>query len=172
VTKTIDFGGEVAIDAAAEKVYALLDWADHRNAKRALGDQVTQVETEADRFSLVMREVPRHVFELTVTHAVPFTSYGFDCVIVPPIGRLLKTHELYGIEPMGTESCRLKLLNSSTFVEGLGPDELGEEMLMMSIASHNALAKLKIHAEQGADAVKAVGDRVIVQPHEGAQASS
>ena len=158
----IEFGGEVVIEKPAEEVYALLDWADPRNAKRQLGNEVAAIEGAPDRFRMTLAALPGHVFDMIVTEAVPHSAYGFATHITPSVGRLVTSHEHYRLEPLGTGTCRLTLVNTVTFIDGMRMKQLSEEVMIMSVASHNALAKLKIHAEQGAEAVTAVEDRLIV----------
>lgn len=150
------FGHSVAIDLPAAEVYALLDWADPRNAKRALGNKVEQVGTSPDRFRMLLDMVPGHVFEMIVTDAVPGESYAFESEITPPPGRLVACHETYTIEPLDEQSCVLTLLVSATFVGGLSNEDAAMEVMMMTVSCGNALEKLKIQAEQGVEAVHAI----------------
>ena len=157
----IEFVGEVVIEKPAEEVYALLDWADPGNAQRQLGNEVTAAGAP-DQFRMIMVELPDHLVEMIVTEAVPHSTYGFTINIAPMVGRLVTSHERYSLEPLDGGTCRLTLINTVTLADGMGDEELEYEVTLMSVASHNALAKLKIHAEQGVEAVKAVEDRLIV----------
>jgi hypothetical protein len=42
------------------------------------------------------------------------------------------------------------------------PEDMGTEELMVSAACHNALAKLKLQAEEGVEAVKTVAGKLVV----------
>ena len=144
----------LVIERPAAELYAMFDWADPRNAKRALGNKVEQVD--ADRFRLLLDLVPDHRFEMIVTEAVPERSYAYDCEITPPVGRLVSCHEAYAVEALGDGSCRLELVVSAWFVGGLSAEDMAMEVMMMGTSGQNALAKLKIQAEQGVEAVHAV----------------
>ena len=158
----IEFRGEVVIEKPVEQVYALLDWADRRNAKRELGNDIAALEGASDRFRMTMPALPDHVFDMTVTEAAPHAAYAFATEITPMIGRLASSHEHYDLEPLGAGTCRLTLVHTVTFIDGLRMDEFSDEVAIMTVACHNALAKFKIHAEQGIDAVKAADARLIV----------
>jgi hypothetical protein len=151
-----EFGHSVAIERPAAEVYALLDWADARNAKRALGNKVEQVGRSPDRFRMTLDLVPGHVFEMIVTRAVPADTYAFENEITPPPGKLVSSHETYTIEPLDGASCVLTLLVSASFTGGLPDESLAMEVMMMTMACGNALEKLKVQAEQGVEAVHAI----------------
>jgi hypothetical protein len=150
------FGHSVAIEKPADEVYALIDWADARNAKRALGNKVEQVSSSPDRYRMTLDLVPDHVFEMIVTDAVPGETYAFANEITPPPGRLVSSHETYSIEPIDDGSCMLTLLVSASFTGGLPEEALAMEVMMMTMSCGNALEKLKVHAEQGVEAVHAI----------------
>ena len=77
-------------------------------------------------------------------------------------GRLAASHELYTLEQLGEQACRLELVNTVTFNGELRPKALAHETMMMTVSVHNALAKLKLHAEGGIAAVRAVEQDVVV----------
>ena len=146
----------VEIARPATEVYPLLDWADPRNAKRALGNKVERIEGERERYRLHLDLVPDHRFEMIVTEAVPGRTYAFENAITPPVGRLVSSHETYTVEPRGDAACVLSLEMSATFLGGLSDAEIAMEVLMMTVSCGNALEKLKTQAEQGVDAVHAI----------------
>jgi len=158
----VQFGLEIEIEKPAEEVYPLIDWADPRNAKRQLGHRVDAVRDKPGRFEMYLDGLDGHVFEMMVTDEVPGREYGFHCVIRPTLGRLKTSHELYSLEPTGENSCRLQIITIAEFVEGMRMKHFEEEVAMMSIATHNALAKFKIHAEEGVEGVRAVEERLVV----------
>ena len=146
---------DVVIEKAVEEVYALVDWADPHNAKRELGDHVSKVEGAPDRFRMILNELPDHVFEISVSEEMPHASYGFTSEIAPPIGRLVRAHELYSFEPLSAGSCRVTLVTTATFVGALPVKQYALEIQTMTVACVSAMAKLKIHAEEGVEAVRA-----------------
>lgn len=157
-----EFLDTVLIERPAAEVYALLDWADPRNAQRARGNEVTLVSPELGRYRLRIPALPDHDFAIAVSDAAPDAVYAFAIQAQPRLGRIVWSHEHYSLEALSENSCRLTLVNTVMFDDGLGPDQLTEEWLMVTAATHNAVAKLKIQAEQGVDAVEAVADRLIV----------
>jgi len=148
-----EFGHSLEIERPAADVYALIDWGDPRNAKRALGNKVERIGRFPERYRLHLDMVPDHRFEMTVTEAVPGETYAFETEIAPPVGRLVCSDETYVIEPTGANSCRLGLLVRATFTGGMSEKGLAREIMVMTASCGNALAKLKVQAEQGTDAV-------------------
>jgi hypothetical protein len=155
------FHDAVVIGQPAELVYSLIDWASPTNALRARGSRVAPVEGVNERYCLTMDELPGHRFDIVVTDAVPHSTYGFETVVAPTLGRMAKSHELYSVEPLGLGSCRVTLVNTMLFVP-MRPEDMGTEELMVSAACHNALAKLKLQAEEGVEAVKTVAGKLVV----------
>jgi hypothetical protein len=149
-----EFEHKIEIERPAEEVYALIDWADPRNAKRALGNKVEQLAP--DRFRLHLDMVPGHRFEMIVTEAVPGQSYAYDAEITPPVGRLVSCSEAYTVEPLGEASCRLALTVTAWIIGGMSEEDMAMEIMMMGTSGQNAVAKLKIQAEQGVEAVHAI----------------
>lgn len=152
----VQFNHATNIDRPASEVFPLLDYADERNAKRALGSRIENVSDLPDRYLMRLDLLPDHVVELTVTDDIPGEIYAFEATMIPQAGRLLSSHEAYTVEPLDERSCRLHLSVTATFVEGLRLKAYEAEIAAMSAACHNALVKLKLHAEQGVEAVRAV----------------
>ena len=149
------FSHSIEIERPVSEVYPLLDWADERNAKRQLGNRVDQVDVTPERYRLHLDMVPDHKFEMTMTEVVPGRTYAFQNEITPPVGRLVSSHETYSLEPLGEGSCRLGLEVAATFV-GMSEEKLAREVMVMAMSCENALTKLKVHAEEGVDAVRAI----------------
>lgn len=154
-----EFEQAVEIARPAADVYALIDWADPRNAQRVRGNRVERLGSAPDRFRLELDLVPGHAFDITVTYEAPGRCYAFEIDIRPPLGRLLKSCEVYEVQPLGRSSCRLSLTVSASFEDNLPEDVLAAEVMMMAVACENALVKLKVQAEQGVDAVHALEAR-------------
>jgi hypothetical protein len=149
----IPFDFEIVIERPVADVYALIDWADPKNAKRQLGHRV---EGEHPNYVLTINSMPDHRFVLDVTEAVAGEVYAFDCDIQPRVGRLKHSSERYTFEATGEGHTLLRLVNEAEFNEGLTIRQLEQEMMMMAVATNDSLAKLKILAEQGAEAGKSV----------------
>ena len=152
----VQFDVAVEIEKPAAEVYALLDWADPRNAKRQLGHHIEALEGEPKRFRLIMTEMPEHRFDMTMLSEEPGRAYAFVTDIQPPVGRLDSDEEHYSLEPLGEGRCNLKLTTIAVFRRGLNMREFEQELAMMMMACQRALIKLKLHAEEGLEAVKAL----------------
>jgi len=157
-----EFTGAVDIDRPAAEVFPLLDLADARYAKRQLGERVDPVEGAPGIWHMVIGAVPDLLFELTVTDRVVDAWIAFNCTVTPQVGRLVVSHELYTLEQLGPDACRLGLVNTVTFAGELGANALREEGMMMTASVGNALAKLKLHAEGGVEAVRAAERELVI----------
>lgn len=149
----IPFDFEVLIDRPAAEVYPLVDWADPRNAKRQLGNVV---EGNSPQFRLRMESMPDLHFTLHVTEELPGEVYAFTCDIQPRVGRLQSNTERYTFEAVNDQQCLLRLVNEVTFIDGISIGEFEQELMMMSVATNDAIMKLKVMAEMGVDAAKSV----------------
>ncbi len=123
----VQINGEVEIDKPVEEVFAMIDWADPRNAKRVTGNMVRGVPGKPDQFEMVMTSMDDLLFSFLVTENVPGRKYAFGCVIEPPVGRLAHNYESYEFEPLGANRCRVKLVTETTFVAGLRQKEFAHE---------------------------------------------
>ena len=149
----LEFDVTVDVDAPAERVYALIDWADPGNAKRELGNHVEALDPSGTRFLLIMTAMPDLRFEMTVSDADRPRSYAFTTEITPPIGRLDWSKEHYTVEPVGPDTCKLRQTVTVKFNDGLTMRQAEEELAKMHAACTSAIVKLKVHAEQGAQTV-------------------
>ena len=156
----VPFRVEVDVDRPADAVYPLVDWADARNSKLALGHRVRALDERADRFMLELEEMPGHRFDMLVSEAEPSRSYRFTTMVTPRVGRLETCEEHYQFEPIGEGRCRLTLDVIATFRSGLKMRHFEQELALMTLSCTRALAKLKLHAEQGVDAVRQLEDRL------------
>lgn len=147
---------EIKIERPSSDVYPLLDLADPRYTKRQLGDQVEEVTGQPGTYHVIIQELPDAVFALTVTAQTRDREYSFACVSTPLFGNLTRSHEHYALEDLANGHCRLILTNSVEFCRKLSEDEFKLELMMLAFANESALEKIKVHAEQGVDAVKAM----------------
>jgi hypothetical protein len=157
-----EFAGAIDIDRSAAEVFPLIDLADARYAKRQLGDRVDPVEGAPGTWHIVHGAVPDLLFELTVTDRVADAWIAFNCTVTPHVGRLAVSHELYTLEQLGPDACRLGLVNTVTFAGDLGPSALRQEGMLMTASLDNALAKLKLHAEGGVEALRAAQRELVI----------
>jgi hypothetical protein len=153
--RPIELKTAIEIDRPAADVYALLDFDDPRNQMRARGNAVRRIADNPREFRMWYDRTPNLNFLFTVTEAIPGRAYSYAAKVVPPVGRRLNQHEAYAIEPLDERSCRLTFVNAIEHVPGLTEADLAEEVGLSMQAMLNALAKLKLQAEQGVPAVEA-----------------
>lgn len=150
------FESEVRIARPVAEVYPLLDFADPRNAKRQLGEKVDAVPGQPETFTMVLSDLPDAVFTMEVTHAEPGREYAYTCVSSVKFGRAIHFHEHFVLEALRGNKCRLKLVMTVTFDAPLDEEAFAMESMMLSFAASSGLGKIKLHAEDGVDAVRAV----------------
>ena len=150
------FTVEVEVAVSAAEFFALVDFADPRNAQVARGGTVTAKDGEGRRFVMKVPLVEDLDFHIDVIEAEAPNHYAYAIVIDPLVGRLAASTEAYTIWDVPTGGCRVRMDNTVTFQDGLRMRHIEHEFMMVTRASINALAKLKIQAEQGAEAVHAL----------------
>ena len=151
----ITFDFDILINRAPEDVYRLVDWGDPQNAKRQLGHMVVG---RSPHFRLEMTSMPDLEFTLDVIEEKPGETYAYACDIQPRVGRLEASVERFTFEAATGGQCLVRLINQATFIGGMNRRVFEQEMMMMSVATNDALMKLKVLAELGVDAAKAVED--------------
>ncbi|RZV36015.1 MAG: SRPBCC family protein [Sphingomonadaceae bacterium] len=149
---TFDF--EIDIKAPPEAVYPLIDFADSRYAKKQLGHTVRQIGTDPDKYSLILTPMPEFEHICTITRAEPPHVYALRSVAVPQAGVLQWSQEQYTLEPYGNNGTLLTLLVEAQFDEPLTMREYSQHIAMMAAGCSTAIKKIKLHAEQGAEAVR------------------
>ena len=149
----ITFDFDILIERTPADVYALVDWADPRNAKRQLGHSV---EGQSPHIHLRMTLMPDLDFKLEVIEEKANEIYAYACDIQPRVGRLVTNVERFIFEPVNGGHCRVRLINEATFIDNMTRREFEQEMMMMSTATNDGLIKLKVMAEAGLDAARAV----------------
>jgi hypothetical protein len=147
---------ECEIDAGAADVFALLDFADPRNALKARGAAITAVEDGGQRFLLKLPEVADLDFHIDVIESEAPNHYAYAVVIDPLVGRMASSTESYTVSDVPSGGCRVRLENAVIFQQGLREKDLPEEFAMVTMALYKTLAKLKLQAEQGVEAVLAL----------------
>ncbi|QUL38237.1 hypothetical protein [Erythrobacter sp. JK5] len=158
----VEFSADVEIGKPAGEVYALIDWADDRNAKRATGNMVRQIPATPDRFEMVMEFMNDLTFEFAVTEAEPHRVYAFDCVIRPQVGNMKHNHERYEFEQLGPDKCRVTVTTKTTFVEGLRMRDFTCEVATIAASVQSSLQKLKLQAELGPEVAKALEENTVL----------
>ena len=140
------------VETSAEEFFARIDFASPRNYKRELGHRVEQ--TGEDRFLLVMSFMPDLEFHMVVEDNSPPTRYSYFMELPDGAGRLSWTRETYEIEPKDDHSCYARLRVTGEFESGLNMREYKHELEMLTLGCHNALGKVKVHAEGGIEQVR------------------
>ena len=156
----VSIAAEVEIAKSCEDVYALLDFADERNAKRALGYEVKRVGD--NRWQMITTHLPDLTFLFDITEAEAGKLYAYDCIIEPSMPNLVRSSETYTLDPLGADTCRLTLLNTVEFRPGLSKRAHAHEVAMMATSTHSALQKFKLQAEHGAAATKVIEDNALI----------
>lgn len=154
---TFEVEGEIA--ASAADVFALLDFADPRNALRARGAKVEAVEGDGLRFVMTLPQVPDLDFHIDVIEAEAPNHYAYAIVIDPLVGRMAASTESYTVWDVPGGGCRVRLENAVTFQEGLLEKHIQEEFALVTMALLKTVAKLKLQAEQGVEAVLAFNEQ-------------
>jgi hypothetical protein len=150
---TFEIEGE--IEAGAADVYALIDYVDPRNAMKARGARIEAVEGNGRRFLMKLPQVPDLDFHIDVIEAEAPNHYAYAIVIDPLVGRMAASTESYTVWDLPSGGCRVRLENAVTFQEGLREKDVQEEFAMVTMALLKSMAKLKLQAEQGVEAVLA-----------------
>lgn len=148
----IEFDFSVEIDRPAPEVFPLVDVSDTRFSQVALGNSVKKVSDK--NFELEIEELEGHAFRFHVVEYIKDERHASKVTIEPSIGNLVEAVEDYQVTPLGEDRCSLKLVTKATFSDDLSDEEIAQEVAMMSMAVEEDLTKLKIHAEQGVEAVK------------------
>ncbi len=149
----IEFENVIEIEASAEDVYRLIDFADRANAHRARGDTVMDLGGGM-RFELCLADLPDVNFCFAVSEAEPAKRYAYEASMQPRVGKLEYSQESYEIEPLGEHSCKVTQTTVAKFVDGLKLKTFASEATMMAAAAGEAQHKLKLQAEQGVEAVR------------------
>jgi uncharacterized protein YndB with AHSA1/START domain len=147
---------EGEIEASAADVFALIDFADPGNAMRARGASVEAVGGNGQRFSMKLPEMPDLEFHIDVIESEAPNHYAYAIVVDPLVGRMAASTESYTVWDLPGGGCRVRFENAVTFQEGFRERDVVEEFARVTVASHNSLAKLKLQAEEGVEAVLAL----------------
>ena len=149
---------EGEIEASAAEVFALLDFADPRNAMKARGATIVPVEGNGQRFLMKLPQTPDLNFHIDVIEAEAPNHYAYAITVDPLVGRMAASTESYTVTDNPGGGCRVHLVNAVTFQQGLREKDLPEEFGRVTVALYRTLGKLKLQAEQGVEAVLALDE--------------
>src|SRR5688500_10304746 len=116
------------IGATAAEVFALIDFADPRNAMKARGASVEAVAGDGQRFVMKLPLVPDLDFHIDVIESEAPNHYAYAMLIDPLVGRLAASTESYTVWDVPGGGCRVRFENSVTFQEGLQEKHVVEEI--------------------------------------------
>ena len=158
-SKPVRFEQRIRINGRCEELYPLVDWRDERHLWRQLGHELREGD---DGFTFRIKDLPSTRFEIRVTETIGPSRYSYDSVTLPMLGKLIDSHEEYRFEQLSDGQCEGVLAVDARFVAGLRPRRWRFEKWKMDTSCHNALAKLKLMAEEGLDAVRTASRRIKV----------
>ena len=142
---------DTVIARPAAEIYPLVDFADPRNHKAAVGS-ITR--TGPKSFDLQLDMLPGFTFPVAQLKADPGRSYTVECMLPRELGaRLERTVETIVIEPIDARSCKVTARTTGYF-HPMKMKHFEYEVAMIATACKNSLAKLKIHAEEGVEAIR------------------
>ena len=150
---------DIEIDASCADVFAVLDLLSPKNRYLGRGWTLSQVEGEPATMLGVDPKMPDLKFHFTEEARTPgamldiTTRFG-DGVVV---GSMMHGRGCYRLTPLEGGRCLVELKEASTLVPGLGKRRLEEERMMLTLAVHDDLARLKALIEQGAPAAEKAG---------------
>ena len=150
------FSIEVDVAVTAADFYSLVDFADPRNAQVARGGSIVAKDGGGRRFLMKVPAVDDLDFHVDVIQAEAPNHYACAIVIEPLVGRLAASTEAFTIWDVPTGGCRVRLDNTVTFQEGFKMRDVEQEFALVTRATLDGLAKLKLQAEQGVEAVHAL----------------
>ncbi|GGD60256.1 hypothetical protein GRI62_00250 [Erythrobacter arachoides] len=140
------------IDCHPELLYRTVDFGDERCWKKEVG---SVARTGPDSFVMTLDMAPDLVFPVRVLEALPEEAYTYECTIEPKVGRLVKSTERYDMSAEG-DATHVTLTMLAEMDAGMSRRERAQEMKMLGVAGGNALAKLKIHVEQGVRMIREI----------------
>lgn len=150
------FTAECDVAVSAAELFAMIDFADPANAQMARGARIEAVDGSGPRFVMTLPQMADLAFHVDVIEAQAPNHYAYAIVIEPLVGRLAASTETYTIWDVPSGGCRVRLDNSVTFQEGMRMKHMEEEFAFVTLASYKTLAKLKLQAEHGVEAVLAM----------------
>jgi hypothetical protein len=169
----IEIEADMDIGQPVETVYAMLDMASACNVMRERGHTVTTDREIAGRFYADDPGDASLGYVIDVEEAVSPRRYVIRMSFAGgrAVGVLLGDRSVYTLTPANalpdepddggaqeearnSGGCRVNLQSTFTVVPGLSRSKLRQHQAMLMVAVWNDLMRLKIHAEQGAEAAK------------------
>jgi len=155
-----EFGAETEIARPGGELFALLDLYQPTYWKRQMGDRVEQVAP--GKFEMVLAMVPDAKFFLETAEHEPGKVIAFEAWSEPMMGRLLRATERYEVSEIEPGMTRLELSMTVHFQNELKMKYFQDEQVMLAVSCFNAVEKIRLFAEQGADAVHVADNQLVV----------
>lgn len=146
---------DIDIEVSAEEVFDLLDLASPRCALRERGFLFEAMLADKSRYSATNEDLPGIVFHFEILERTVPSHYVLSSWFESetPLGALEQSHSAYVVRPTGDTTCKVSLTETATLHSGLSKSQRAAEDSMIRLAVVQDLMKLKLHAENGADAV-------------------
>ena len=158
----LEFRGDILIDVPRARVFELLDFASPGHHLRERGF-VFDAEAQAgagQTFRATAPDLEGMTFVFTVEHHQPPHAIAFKSAVEStfPVGNLIDSRSVYVLHAVAPNQTRVELVELPRFPDNMPSTMLAEETAIMAVSVSNELAKLKAHAEQGAEAALAMDD--------------
>lgn len=140
---------QIAVGAAPEDVYRLLDPSHGGNRWTRRGDRLAAVDAAHGLYRLFDQRMPDEPFLVQVNEARPFASISMTAVGDggAPFGAMARSMSRYDITPT-PEGCVVSLVERSIFLDGLSARDVARHASMMGKGVTKDLARLKEEAEE------------------------
>lgn len=140
--------GEVAVNAAPEEVYRLLDPSRSGNRWARRGDRIAAVDATNGLYRLFDCRMPDEPFLIQVNEARPFASISTTTLGDggAPIGAIARSMSRYEIAP-APQGCVVTLVERSIFLDGLSARDVARHASMIGKGVEMDLVRLKSEAE-------------------------
>ena len=152
----VEFTAQVEIDRPASEVFPLVDLADPRFKEAQMGASVAPAPGSDVKYELTIADMDDVVFHFTVLERIEGSKIEMEAVIEPRINALEKSTETKVIEPISDSACRVTSTTLATFDPELSDEDVAGEIAIMNMAVMGDLEKLKVLAEEGLEALKAM----------------
>ena len=148
----------VTIDAPASTVFALIDFSSPQHHLIAQGFVFSKKVDGIGLNVATTPSLPGETFHFDVEAFTPGESIDYTSWSTGDgkVGALERSQSHCRVEALNETSCKLFLTETATFKSGLKYQERVDEEALFTMAVHNFLARLKVHAEQGPEAAAAL----------------
>ena len=150
----VTFLNEITIASPPEEVFALIDVSDPRYRQTGMGHEL--IELGKDDYLLTLVFAPDEPLRVKIGERRSPQFYATRTILAPSMGTLDVVEEEYTLSRTADGGTRVSVTTKATFYAGISWSRYGKELCFVSVACLNELRKLKLHAERGAEAARAV----------------